>query len=298
MSRPAAIILAIGFALSATEGMAYWWMHPAPAGLGQPVLCYRPSASRSAGVPPASSSPNPQSAIRDPQSSSPTDSESKIVDSGSKIADDLPSSLQDPQSPIRDPQSLIPTDNSPTFTPLPDIYDKAAPMLRCSGGQVFHVLRGDSLGLHLAFFEWNQTDTGSVLEAFRHMPDACLGSLGMILVSKEKTIPYQVAGETLLFDHTIFRDPNPNGGVAAHGTLVHAYRAVWVSGLASVNSRGDLAGTDPARLRTIRLNSALTRFHPSYARVIQGTVRGAPNADLAWNAFESTMLCDLKFETR
>jgi len=258
MHGPASIILAIALALGSTEGLAYWWMHPAPTDLTQPVLCYRPDPSRSAGVPPASS-------IHDPQSSS---------DSST------------------DHRSLI-TDHSSSFTPLPEIYNKSAPMLRCSGGQVFHVKFDETINLHLAFFEWNHTDTGSVLEAFRHMPEACLGSIGMTLVSQEKPIPYQVDGETLLFDHTIFRDP-----AQARAPLVHAFRAIWVASVANVNTRGGLAGTDPARLRTIRLQSALTRFRPAYARVIQGAVRGAANPDQAWQAFENTMLCDLTFETR
>ena len=45
MFRPLPIILATVLALGATEALAYWWMHPAPAGLGQPVLCYRPLAN-------------------------------------------------------------------------------------------------------------------------------------------------------------------------------------------------------------------------------------------------------------
>ncbi|MFZ9938472.1 MAG: hypothetical protein ACO3JG_15650, partial [Luteolibacter sp.] len=65
-------------------------------------------------------------------------------------------------------------------------------MLRCSDGEVFRVDTPENLSLHLAWFEWNDTDTGSVLEAFRHMPEACLGSIGMKLVSKEKPIRFQV----------------------------------------------------------------------------------------------------------
>jgi len=170
-------------------------------------------------------------------------------------------------------------------------------MLRCSGGQVFHVSLDNSIGLHIAFFEWDGTDTGSVFEAFVHLPESCLGSLGMILISKEKTIPYHVDGETLLFDHIILRD-HSQGNRVAHAYPVHSYRAVWISGDTNSNAGYGLADDELIRPRSIRLQSALTRYRPSYARVIQGTVRGAPNAELAWNAFESTMLCDLKFEPR
>jgi hypothetical protein len=38
------------FALGAVEGIAYWWMHPKPAGLGEPVLVYRPGAVKELSV--------------------------------------------------------------------------------------------------------------------------------------------------------------------------------------------------------------------------------------------------------
>lgn len=184
---------------------------------------------------------------------------------------------------------------SASLTPLPDIYDQAAPMLRCSGGQVFHAKLDDTVGLHIAFFEWDHTDTGSVLEAFRHMPESCMGSIGMTLVSREKTIPYQIGNESVLFDHTIFREPGQTG---IGCPLVHAFRAVWVAGMTGANAREGLAGDEFDRLRAIRVKSALTRFRPSYACVIQGAVRGVAEAAGAWKVFESTMLKDLKMEKR
>jgi len=149
--------------------------------------------------------------------------------------------------------------------------------------------------MHLAFFEWDDTDTGSVLEAFRHMPEACLGSLGMTLLSREPSIPYQVGGQTLRFDHTIFRDPGPTERISSVNSQVHAFRAVWVASLADADARNGLDGDSFDRLRTIRLKSALTRFRPAHARVVQGAVRGAANSDAAWQAFQSAMLADLTF---
>ena len=171
-------------------------------------------------------------------------------------------------------------------------------MLRCSSGQVFHVKFDDDIGLHLAWFEWDGTDTGSVLEAFRHPPEACMGSIGMSLVSKEPPITYQVGTGTLTFDHTVFREPGHPGGGAVLSPLVHAFRAVWVAGLATANARAGLGGDSFDRLRTIRLKSALTRSRPAYARVIQGAVRGAANSAAAWQAFQDTMLVNLAFEIR
>ena len=255
MSSPASILATIVLALGAVEATAYWWMHPAPAGLGQPVLVYQPS--RSAGVSPASEK------------------------TASGV---IPSTLNPPPS------------TSSTLTPLPDIYQQAAPMLRCSTGQVFHAQLDDILDLHLAFFEWNDTDAGSVLEAFRHVPEACMGSIGMTLVSKEKPLSYPIGGESLVFDHTVFREPTARGGRSASGSLVHAFRAVWVGGMDVTEARQEIRGTDVDPLRTIRLKCAISRSRPSHARVIQGAVRGAANGETAWQAFEETMLKDLKFQ--
>jgi hypothetical protein len=260
-------------------------------------------------------------------------------------------------------------------------------MLRCTSGQVFHVQIHDTASLHGAFFEWDGTDTGSVLEAFRHMPEACMGSIGMKLVSKEKPILYQVgldrrlvrqslgddgAGplvangaeserkefgdsgsemssnpksqihnlsrhspkatadhqssispsstahrsqstegrwtnnlpkvpsqitdHSISFDHTVFRDPGQGGGPLGPGPLVHAFRAVWVSGTPAADARRGLSGRGFDQLRTIRLNSALTRYRPRHARVIQGAVRGMHTPEAAWAAFEEHMLRHLTFE--
>jgi hypothetical protein len=305
-------IAAIALALVTVEGLAFWWMHPTAAGSGEPVLVYRPGA-------------------------------------GEQLADGPPSANRP-----------LPTANS-TLTPLPEIYTASAPMLRCSGGQVLHARLDDSSGIHLAFFEWDGTDTGSVLEAFRHMPEACMGSIGLKLVEKAPSRTYVVGGQglgargqesgirrersdmdrsysrlasqgdrrgagsnqrseigdqeeaiaqgsssistsniensklapqSLLFDHTVFRE---GGGHAALSTPIHAFRAVWVSGVPAADARKGLGGDEFDRLRTIRLKSAMDRFRPAHARVIQGAVRGIADPDLAWQAFESTMLKDLSF---
>jgi hypothetical protein len=374
--RPIPIILTLLLALGAVEGLAYWWMHPAPAGPGEPILVYRPTVgrdpARSAHLSPSARDDKDQEtgdrdqeeAKAEEQSSSPIQNSKFKIASGhaSQGSADLQgresshrvqnsaagtsSSSSNQQSEINNHQSEI----SPSFTPLPEIYANAAPMLRCSSGQVSHVQLDESLGLHLAFFEWDGTDTGSVLEAFRHMPEACMGAIGMKLIEKAPPRSYTVRGRvsekklsvvsgqlseksqpssnqksaiinhqsslsssisasqhfsvsastpTLSFDHTIFREPGQGGGaVFAPGPVVHAFRAVWVSGLSHADARQGLGGNEFSRLRTIRFQSALTRFRPTHARVIQGAVRGASSADAAWQAFEKTMLADLAIEAK
>jgi hypothetical protein len=179
-------------------------------------------------------------------------------------------------------------------TPLPEIYLKSAPTLRCSGGEVLHLQLDDRVGLHVAYFEWDDTDTGSVLEAFRHTPEVCLGSLGMELVSKEEPITWERDGQSLVFDHIIFREPSKGRGLG-FSQLVHTFRAVWVEGMSGTDYREGILGDQLKRLGPIRLKSAFSRYRPAHARVIQGAVRGVANSAAAWSAFEESTLTNLKF---
>ncbi len=397
MRRPILIIAAILLALGVVEGVAYWWMHPAPAGLGEPVLVYRPGSAKELSVVGGQLSEKELAAedrlsvVRmersdmDRSYSRRAPQEDRRGAGSNRLSAKESSEKSQPPAPELTPDnSPSPTDNrqqttdnSPTstLTPLPEIYAKSAPMLRCSSGQVLHARLDESAGIHLAFFEWDGTDTGSVLEAFRHMPEACMGSIGLKLVEKAAPRSYVVGGRgtgdrlsvvrmersdmdrsysrrapqedrrgagsnrlsekessektqppaaglttdnrqlatdnsssptdnrqqttdnssssTLTFDHTVFRE---GGGVAGLGAPIHAFRAVWVSGIFTADARKGLDGDEFNRLRTIRLKSALNRFRPAHARVIQGAVRGIANPDLAWQAFEETMLKDLSFQ--
>ena len=233
-------LLAIFLVLGSVEGGAYWWMHPEPAGLGQPVLCYRPS------------------------------DRGRETSNGPAQADDGPSAAE----PFC------------ARTPLPDVVAKSLPSLLCSTGTACRMDRDDGTTVHLAFFEWNLADSTSVLEAFKHLPDQCLGSIGMTLVEHRLPRSYKVGGETLAFDHTVFRDSG--------GALIHAFKATWVSGMKGLADDGFRGGVD--QWRRLRWKAAVRRFYPAHARVAEGAVRGVPNADLAWQAFEDAMLKDLRFE--
>ena len=257
MSSPVSTLAIIVLALGAVEATAYWWMHPAPAGLGQPVLVYRPESSRRAGIPPASDFSDQQSTIDNHQSS--------ISPSSSSL-------------------STLNSQPSTSFTPLPAVVEKALPTLRCSTGTAARIDRDDGTTINLAFFEWDLADSTNVLEAFKHLPEECMGSIGMKLIAQPAPRSYQVGSETLWFDHTVFRD--------AGGITVHAFKGTWVSGASSLIGGGFRGGAD--QWTQLRWNAGLKRFRPAYARVAQGAVRGIPNPDLAWQAFEDAMLKDLR----
>ncbi len=144
-----AIILPLGL----IEATAYWWMHPSKEASASPVLTY------------------------------------------------VPTSINDEAA-------------FPKITPLPELYTQSAPMLRCTGGKVWHVQQNETVGLHLAFFEWDGTDTGSVLEAFRHAPEACMGSIGMKLISREKPITYIVGAR---------EDPKTTASSSSHFSLLTSH---------------------------------------------------------------------------
>jgi len=248
-------LLIAALLLGGIEGLAYWWMHPAPAVHNLPVLVHRPGLK------------NPQQQVSPPTSSSPQQSS-------------YPSSTSESQPA--------------NFQLLPEIYAKSAPTLRCTGGQVFLATLDERINAYCAFFEWDGTDAGSVLEAFRHVPEICMGSIGMELVSEEKAVIWQVGSTTLIFDHAIFRDPSPLPNL----NHVHSFRAVWVAGRDGNSASAGIDGKPIDQLRSIRIKSALQRYQPAHARVIQGSIRGASTNQSAWQAFQQAMLQNLVMETR
>ncbi|MEO8614620.1 MAG: hypothetical protein ABI600_05720 [Luteolibacter sp.] len=254
--RLAPAMLLLGLCLGGIEGLAYWWMHPAPAGLGQPVLVYRPE-NRGRGT-----------EVRGQEQATGT--------------------AQSPSSPSTLNSQLSTSSPSSSTTPLPEIVANALPELHCSTGTAARVDRDDGVSIYLAFFEWDLSDSTSVLEAFKHLPEQCMGSIGMKFVGQPPPRSYRVDGEALSFDHTVFRDPG--------GIIVHAFKGTWISGASSLIGSGSRGGLE--QWRNLRWKAALKRFRPAYARVAQGAVRGIPDADLAWQAFEEAMLKDLVFAQR
>ncbi|MFM7182143.1 MAG: hypothetical protein ACKO2G_11855 [Verrucomicrobiales bacterium] len=216
-------LLFILVAIAVIEAVAWWWMNPAPAGLGQPVLTW---------------------------SSSDT-----------------------------------------TLADRPDLYAQSAPGLRCATGQIRSADRPDGVAVFTGFFAWESTSsTGDVLEAFRHQPEECLGYVGMKLVSTQPLRTFKVSGETLTFEHTILRSPQAMQG------NVHAFKAVWLSGITTGTSREGILGGNQSSLRAVRWRAALSRFRPAHARVVQGAVQGVSSPDQAWEIFRSSILEDLEMK--
>ena len=80
------------------------------------------------------------------------------------------------------------------------------------------------------------------------------------------------------------------------GGLVHAFKAVWLSGVPTGTSREGILGGDQFSLRSIRWRAALHRFRPAHARVVQGAVQGVHSPDHAWEVFSTAILEDLEMK--
>jgi hypothetical protein len=200
MSRPLTKSLVFAAALTATEGLAYWWMHPAPSGLADPVLCYRPQRKKQTTLPPLN-------------------------------------------------------DRSSSYTPLPEIAAKTLPKLSATNGTVACIDRDDDTTIHVAFFEWDLVEHNSisVMEAFIHLPEECMGHIGMKLIEHRAPHACQVDGVTLTFDHTVFRDPaassytpsNAPGSPAPKPCLVMESAAAWPNGTNCISRQRAIASFPP-----------------------------------------------------
>lgn len=170
--------------------------------------------------------------------------------------------------------------NNPNWTPRSEVYEEVLPSLRCNGGWISDIGSEDRADARVSFFKWDATETVNTLEAFKHLPEQCMGAIGMQL---EKVYPARelvTSGGRLYFDSTQFR---PQNG----GRAVHIFKCVWVSGFPDSKLRDDaLLGKSGLELRQLRLAAAATRFRPRHTRVIMGGVFGMPNEELAWKRFK------------
>lgn len=214
------VLLSLIGCLILVEFLAGWWMSPAPAGLGRPVLS--PTAGNG---------------------------------------------LQSGVEEVR-------------MTRQPGIVAAAMPSLKCSDGMAARLDLSDGTPIHYAYFAWDHDTAGNVLQAFRHLPEECLGAIGMTLVRVHSSRVHDFDGEKVVFDHTEFRDFG--------GGTVHAFKAVWLSGGGGLMG-GDLRSGSQA-WRELRMRAAAERFKPAHTRVLQGAVHRIVNPDRAWEIFEANVL--------
>jgi len=171
----------------------------------------------------------------------------------------------------------------------PRAFDEVRPALRCNDGWLGTVGEDHGRrGLRAGWFAWDARDAGSVLEAFKHKPEQCMGAIGWQLTRHHEARVHEWQGGRLSFDVTEFLDRSGAGGT------LHVYKAVWVSSPLGVSARGGIEGLgSSAKLRQLRLATALNRFRPEHARVVMGVVAGESSEADSWTRFRDEVLVGL-----
>ncbi len=179
---------------------------------------------------------------------------------------------------------LPPLTEDAAFKYIPQAYDDVKDQLFCSNGWMGNLGAGGDPVVRLGWFEWDKAGSTNTLEAFKHLPESCMGSAGMKLQKIHKPRVYGEGDRTMVFDSTYYQPPG--GGMA-----VYTFKAVWVSGRPGMNLRSDVIdGLNMNSLRTLRFSIAKHRFSPVRTRVMLGSVSGLPTEELAWKWFRQECL--------
>lgn len=186
------------------------------------------------------------------------------------------------------PPQWVEVRRNAAFENQPDEYAQVSTSLRCSNGWMGRLtLRDGGPAIGLGWFEWRDTDTPNTLEAFKHLPEECMGARGVPLEAFHPARIFESPEGTLIFDSSTFRPKNDRS------SAIHVFKAVWIAGYKGLNLReeafatGQLYKTD---VRQLRIKAALTRFRPPRACVLMASVTGIPTEALAWDVFRVNVL--------
>jgi hypothetical protein len=154
---------------------------------------------------------------------------------------------------------------------------------------VYHADRGaecklsapDGSQITVFYFEWDQVKAGPMMGATGHTPEQCNVAAGFKLLEVAANRTYQADGQLpLVFDSTHFADSG--------GQDVFVFKMFWMQELGTRSLR-------EGESRIERLKSSFIR-HAGAARVLQGGVSGARDADHAWQVFQSDVLEKLEWK--
>lgn len=192
--------------------------------------------------------------------------------------------------PVPDPDRMILEWEPPVgggATSRPELYQEVRGSLRCSSGWIGDL---ESVGrpVRVSFFRWDQTRTINTLEAFKHLPEQCMGSIGMRMDRHFAPRVLEIDGREVEFDVSLFRSSE---GTAA----VYVFKAVWVSGHEDATLRRGLSGYSGHELRRLRLAAAWNRFRPPHTRVLMGGISAVPTEELAWREFRRLVEPNLRW---
>lgn len=159
-----------------------------------------------------------------------------------------------------------------------------ATVLKCDAGEVGLIGLGRTGVVEVNYFEWDSTDRKGLMEAFAHSPEICMGAIGSKV---EKFLPsrtYQLNGQELVFDVTLFRD--------REGGPVYIFKAPWAEGLSGINLLRE--GPYGANVRQFKFVAVSERWKPRFARVMMAGVTGVAEEEDAWRYVQEAVLKDLQ----
>lgn len=198
-----------------------------------------------------------------------------------------------PEIPLLRPSPFGQKASNPVLSivPLSKDFQDVKRKLKCSEGQIAKLDFAEGNSAYIAYFEWNKVSVAAQLHALDHLPERCMGSSGLVLLSFEPTKTFVLEDQRIHFDHTVFRDPK--------GKIVHVFKAPWMEDsphlLSETRELRSLTGTRLSALNWKEPLGTLKNMRPAsrYARVIMGTFTDFPDGSSAWEAFEKTILSRL-----
>jgi hypothetical protein len=137
------------------------------------------------------------------------------------------------------------------------------------------------------YFEWDDTGSTGLAEAFGHAPDLCMANAG---IQVEQFLPnrhHLLDGSDLIFDTTRFRD--------ASGAPLYIFKLSWAEGMEGVNLLRD--GPQGADARKFKFKAVGQRWRPRAARVLMLGVFGAASEEEAWKLARLNVLEELQLRT-
>jgi hypothetical protein len=144
---------------------------------------------------------------------------------------------------------------------------------------------GGGRQIKVNYFEWNNTETSGLSDAFGHTPEICMGNLGSKVEAFLPNRRFAIEGRELVFDATQFRDQD--------GGPLYIFKLAWAEGMEGANILRE--GSSGATARSFKFKSVVRRWFPRYARVLMLGVWGTRNDAEAWELVRDKVLKDLTF---
>jgi hypothetical protein len=159
--------------------------------------------------------------------------------------------------------------------------------LHCDHGQTGTILAGAGRRIEVNYFEWDDTSSTGLADAFGHAPDVCMGNAGSKVEQFLPNRHHPLDGSDLIFDATLFRD--------ASGAPLYIFKLSWAEGMEGVNLLRD--GPRSGDYRKFKFKAVAQRWRPRFARVLMLGVFGAASEEEAWKLAKLNVLEELQLRT-